>query len=47
MLSTMGIQESQILSKKTKWRMACKAVVGYGMEEGDMTIQVSPRQWLK
>jgi ferredoxin len=47
MLSPMGIQESQILSKKPRWRMACKAVVGYGMEEGDMTIQVSPRQWSK
>lgn len=45
MLSPIGIQESQILSKKPKWRMACKTVVGYGMSEGEMTIQVNPRQW--
>ncbi len=47
MLSPMKIQESQILSKKPRWRMACKTVVGYGMEEGEMTIQVNPRQWPK
>lgn len=45
LLSPMGQQEGQILSKKPRWRMACKAVVGYGMMEGDMTLQVSPRQW--
>lgn len=45
MLSPMGQQEGQILKEKPRWRMACKAVVGYGMMEGDMTLQVSPRQW--
>lgn len=45
LLSPMKDQESQILKKKPRWRMACKAVVGYGMTEGDMTIQVNPRQW--
>jgi len=45
LLNPMGQQESQILSQKPRWRMACKAVVGYGMAEGDMTLQVSPRQW--
>lgn len=45
LLSPMGKQEEQILSSKPRWRMACKAVVGYGMQEGDMTLQVSPRQW--
>ena len=45
LLSPMSMQESQILSKKPRWRMACKAVVGYGMTEGDLTIQVNPRQW--
>ena len=45
LLSPMGQQEGQILSKKPRWRMACKAVVGYGMVEGDMTLQVNPRQW--
>eukprot|EP00584_Thalassiosira_punctigera_P023016 CAMPEP_0172553768 /NCGR_PEP_ID=MMETSP1067-20121228/51642_1 /TAXON_ID=265564 ORGANISM="Thalassiosira punctigera, Strain Tpunct2005C2" /NCGR_SAMPLE_ID=MMETSP1067 /ASSEMBLY_ACC=CAM_ASM_000444 /LENGTH=325 /DNA_ID=CAMNT_0013341999 /DNA_START=142 /DNA_END=1119 /DNA_ORIENTATION=- len=45
LLSPMGQQEEQILKKKPRWRMACKAVVGYGMTEGEMTLQVSPRQW--
>jgi ferredoxin len=45
LLSPMKEQEGQILKKKPRWRMACKAVVGYGMAEGDMTIQVNPRQW--
>ena len=45
LLSPMSRQEEQILSSKPRWRMACKAVVGYGMQEGDMTLQVSPRQW--
>jgi len=45
LLSPMNKQEEQILSSKPRWRMACKAVVGYGMQEGDMTLQVSPRQW--
>lgn len=45
LLSPMKDTETQILSKKPRWRMACKTVVGYGMAEGDLTIQVSPRQW--
>ena len=45
LLSPMKMTESQILSKKPRWRMACKTVVGYGMMEGDLTIQVNPRQW--
>ncbi|KAL9184957.1 hypothetical protein ACHAXT_002734, partial [Thalassiosira profunda] len=45
LLSPMGTQEGQIISKKPRWRMACKAVVGYGMMEGEMTLQVNPRQW--
>merc|ERR1712157_157068 len=45
LLSPMSVQEGKILSKKPRWRMACKATVGYGMTEGDLTIQVSPRQW--
>ena len=45
LLSPMNQQEEQILKKKPRWRMACKAVVGHGMTEGELTIQVSPRQW--
>lgn len=45
LLSPMKQQEEQILKQKPRWRMACKTVVGFGMTEGDLTIQVSPRQW--
>ena len=45
LLSPIKIQEKQILEKNPRWRMACKTVVGFGMKEGDMTIQVNPRQW--
>ena len=45
LLSPTSTQEAQILAKKPRWRMACKAIVGYGMQEGDMTLQVNPRQW--
>lgn len=44
-LSPMKIQEEQILANKPRWRMACKAVVGYGMTEGEMTLQVNPKRW--
>lgn len=45
LLSPKGLQEEQILKKNPRWRMACKTVVGYGQQEGDMTIRVNPRQW--
>ena len=45
LLNPMNKQESQILANKPRWRMACKAIVGYGMEDGDLTLQISPRQW--
>ena len=25
--------------------MSCKSWVGYGMKEGEIVIQVNPRQW--
>jgi len=45
LLSPKGQQEEQILKKNPRWRMACKTVVGYGQQEGEMTIRVNPRQW--
>lgn len=45
LLSPMKVQEQQILANKPKWRMACKVVVGYGMTEGEMTVQVNPKRW--
>lgn len=45
LVSPQGIQEKQILIKNPRWRLACKATVGYGYQEGEMTIRVNPRQW--
>lgn len=45
LMSPMKVQESQILANKPRWRMACKAVVGYGMQEGEITVQVNPKRW--
>ena len=38
-------QESQILKNKPRYRMACRAIVGYGFQSGTMKIQVNPRQF--
>ena len=45
LLSPQGQQEQQIFVKHPRWRMACKAVVGYGMKEGQISVRVNPRQW--
>jgi ferredoxin len=45
LVNPIGIQEKQILIKNPRWRLACKAVVGHGMQQGEMTIRVNPRQW--
>jgi ferredoxin len=45
LLNPAGTQEKQILVKNPRWRMACRAVVGYGMREGELTVRVNPRQW--
>lgn len=45
LLNPQKIQEAQILVKNPRWRLACRAVVGFGDREGDMTVRVNPRQW--
>ena len=37
--------EKQMLADNPRWRLACKAIVGFGMQEGEMTVRVNPRQW--
>jgi hypothetical protein len=44
-LNPQAIQEEQMLKKNPKWRLGCKAIVGHGMQQGEMTIRVNPRQW--
>jgi ferredoxin len=45
LLNPQKTQEAQILVKNPRWRLACKAVVGFGDREGTMTVRVNPRQW--
>ena len=46
LLSPPTMTESQIFKRKPEsWRMACRAIVGYGMQEGEMVLRVNPRQW--
>ena len=46
LLSPAGDSESQIMTKRNpRWRMACKVIVGHGMQEGELTLRVNPRQW--
>ena len=45
LLNKQSIQEQQILVKNPRWRLACRAVVGYGNQEGELTLKVNPRQW--
>jgi ferredoxin len=45
LLNPQKIQEAQILAKNPRWRLACRAIVGYGDQEGTMTVRINPRQW--
>eukprot|EP00565_Helicotheca_tamesis_P004523 CAMPEP_0185727434 /NCGR_PEP_ID=MMETSP1171-20130828/3127_1 /TAXON_ID=374046 /ORGANISM="Helicotheca tamensis, Strain CCMP826" /LENGTH=297 /DNA_ID=CAMNT_0028396007 /DNA_START=236 /DNA_END=1132 /DNA_ORIENTATION=- len=48
LLNPQKVAEEQMLEGEGgggRWRLSCKAFVGYGMKEGEMTVQVNPRQW--
>eukprot|EP00977_Amphora_coffeiformis_P020770 scaffold8471_cov184-Amphora_coffeaeformis.AAC.15 len=46
LLSPPTTTESQIFKRRPKsWRMACRAIVGYGLQEGNIVLKVNPRQW--
>jgi ferredoxin len=47
LLNPQGMTEQQLLIDNPRWRLACKAQVGFGMKEGDITIRVNPRQWVQ
>ena len=47
LLNPQRLAEQQMLADDNpRWRLACKAIVGFGMREGNMTVQVNPRQWI-
>lgn len=45
LLNDQRIAEKQMLADSPRWRLACKAIVGHGMREGEMTVRVNPNQW--
>jgi ferredoxin len=45
LLNPQRPNEKQIFENAPRWRLACKAIVGYGMRDGDMTIRVNPTQF--
>ncbi len=45
LLNPQKVSEKQMLQDNPRWRLGCKAFVGWGMKEGDITVQVHPRQW--
>mmetsp|Transcript_14553 Transcript_14553/g.40434 ORF Transcript_14553/g.40434 Transcript_14553/m.40434 type:complete len:349 (+) Transcript_14553:119-1165(+) len=44
-LNPQRVAEKQMMADSPRWRLACKAVVGYGMKEGEMIVRVNPNQW--
>jgi len=44
-LNPQRVAETQMMQDTPRWRLACKAVVGYGMQEGEMIVHVNPNQW--
>lgn len=45
LLNPQSVQEEQMLRKNPRWRLGCRAIVGYGFRQGDITLNVNPRQW--
>lgn len=45
LLNPQRLAEQQMLADNPRWRLACKAIVGYGMREGEVTLRVNPNQW--
>ena len=45
LLNPQRLAEQQMLADNPRWRLACKAIVGYGMREGELTVRVNPNQW--
>lgn len=45
LLNPQRLAEKQMLEDNPRWRLACKAIVGFGMKEGELTVRVNPKQW--
>ncbi|GAX20758.1 hypothetical protein FisN_7Hh069 [Fistulifera solaris] len=45
LLSPPGQTEQQMFRNNPRWRLSCKARVGYGLREGELVVRVNPGQW--
>ena len=45
LLNPQSIQEQQMLRDSPRWRLGCRAIVGHGFQEGDITLRINPKQW--
>jgi ferredoxin len=45
LLNPQSIQEQQMLRSNSRWRLGCRAIVGYGFQQGDITLRLNPKQW--
>jgi len=45
LLNPQRLAEQQALGDTPRWRLACKAVVGHGMAEGELVVNVNPNRW--
>ena len=45
LLNPIQNPEKQILANKPRWRMACRTIVGAGMQEGEINLHINPRRW--
>ncbi|KAI2513918.1 hypothetical protein MHU86_302 [Fragilaria crotonensis] len=45
LLSPMSTTEDKIMKNNPKCRLSCKAVIGYGMQEGNMRLKVNLNAW--
>jgi len=45
LLNPARLSEKTMLKDNPRWRLACKAIVGYGFKDGIITLRVNPNQW--
>lgn len=45
LMNPQKVAEKQMLGDNPRWRLGCKTFVGYGMKEGEISLQVNPSQW--
>lgn len=45
LLNPMSVTEEKLMARNPKCRLACKAVVGYNMQEGNIQLRINLNEW--